>query len=91
MHFHRAIRYAENGFRYDSDADHYECPHGERLSLHVIDPNERVAVYRAPHRDVRIARAKRPALLMTKVDTFIALWPSGRRRTWAGFIKGSLW
>jgi hypothetical protein len=47
-HFGRARRYAEQGFRYDADADHYHCPHGERLSLHVIDPDERVAVYRAP-------------------------------------------
>jgi hypothetical protein len=47
-HFRRAKRFAEHGFRYDVDADHYHCPHGERLSLHVIDPDERVAVYRAP-------------------------------------------
>jgi hypothetical protein len=47
-HFRRATRYSEQGFRYDGDADHYHCPHGERLSLHVIDSNERVAVYRAP-------------------------------------------
>jgi hypothetical protein len=48
MHFDRARRLAESGFCYDSDADHYECPEGERLSLHVIDPHEQVAVYRAP-------------------------------------------
>jgi hypothetical protein len=47
-HFRRARRSAEHGFRYDVDADHYHCPHGERLSLHVIDTEERVAVYRAP-------------------------------------------
>jgi hypothetical protein len=47
-HFRRARRFAEQAFRYDKDADHYHCPHGERLSLHVIDPAERVAVYRAP-------------------------------------------
>ena len=47
-HFRRARRSAEQGFRYDVDADHYHCPHGERLSLHVIDSNSRVAVYRAP-------------------------------------------
>ena len=47
-HFRRARRSAEHGFRYDVDADHYQCPHGERLSLHVIDSDERVAVYRAP-------------------------------------------
>ena len=47
-HFRRARRFAEQGFQYDADADHYHCPHGERLSLHVIDSDERVAVYRAP-------------------------------------------
>src|SRR5262249_33856122 len=47
-HFSRARRSAEHGFRYDVDADHYHCPHGERLSLHVIDSDKRVAVYRAP-------------------------------------------
>jgi len=48
MHFTRARRMAESGFCYDPYADHYECPQGERLPLHVIDPHERVAVYRAP-------------------------------------------
>jgi hypothetical protein len=48
MHFRRARNSAEHGFHYDSDADHYHCPHGERLSLHLIDSNKRVAVYRAP-------------------------------------------
>jgi hypothetical protein len=47
-HFRRARRSSEHGFLYDADADHYHCPHGERLSLHVIDADERVAVYRAP-------------------------------------------
>jgi hypothetical protein len=47
-HFERARRYGEDGFVYDSDADHYHCPQGERLALHLIDPRERVAVYRAP-------------------------------------------
>src|SRR5262249_2397388 len=47
-HFRRARRYAELGFHYDADADHYHCPHGERLSLHVIDSDQQVAVYRAP-------------------------------------------
>ena len=47
-HFAGARRYAEHGFHYDGDADHYHCPHGERLALHVIDPDARVAVYRAP-------------------------------------------
>jgi hypothetical protein len=48
VHFERARRHGENGFRYDTDADHYHCPQGERLALHLIDPHERVAVYRAP-------------------------------------------
>jgi hypothetical protein len=47
-HFERARRYGEDGFRYDAGADHYHCPQGERLPLHLIDPQERVAVYRAP-------------------------------------------
>jgi hypothetical protein len=47
-HFERARRYGEDGFHYDADADHYHCPQGERLALHLIDPNERVAIYRAP-------------------------------------------
>ena len=48
VHFERARRYAERGFEYDSEEDHYRCPQGERLSLHVIEPDNRVAVYRAP-------------------------------------------
>ena len=48
VHFERARRYGEDGFHYDADADHYHCPQGERLALHLIDAQERVAVYRAP-------------------------------------------
>src|SRR5262249_48496609 len=48
VHFERARRYGEGGFHYDAEADHYHCPHGERLALPLIDPRERVAVYRAP-------------------------------------------
>ena len=48
VHFERARRYGENGFHYDADADHYHCPQGERLALHLIDRQERLAVYRAP-------------------------------------------
>jgi hypothetical protein len=48
VHFERARRYGGDGFRYDADADHYHCPQGERLALHLIDRQERVAVYRAP-------------------------------------------
>jgi hypothetical protein len=47
VHFARARRIAETGFVYDADADHYECPQGERLSLHVLDEDKQVAVYRA--------------------------------------------
>jgi hypothetical protein len=47
-HFERARRYGEDGFHYDADADHYHCPRGERLALHLVDSQERVAVYRAP-------------------------------------------
>jgi hypothetical protein len=46
--FERARRLAEGGFRYDPHADHYDCPHGERLTLHLVDPEQKVAVYRAP-------------------------------------------
>ncbi len=48
MHFARARRYAERGFEYDAEEDHYRCPQGERLSLHRIEPDNRMAVYRAP-------------------------------------------
>jgi hypothetical protein len=48
VHFERARRYTEDGFHYDADADHYHCPQGERLGLHLVDRQERVAVYRAP-------------------------------------------
>jgi len=48
VHFERARRYGEDGFHFDADADHYHCPQGERLALHLIDPHRQVAVYRAP-------------------------------------------
>jgi hypothetical protein len=48
FHFERARRHAERGFEYDADADHYRCPQGERLALHVVEPESRLAVYRAP-------------------------------------------
>jgi hypothetical protein len=48
VHFERARRYGDHSFHYDADADHYHCPQGERLALHLIDRQERVAVYRAP-------------------------------------------
>lgn len=47
VHFERARRYAEQGFEYDADADHYHCPQGERLALHLVE-EDRLAVYRAP-------------------------------------------
>jgi len=46
-HFERARRLAEGGFRYDPHLDHYACPQGERLTLHLVDPGRQVAVYRA--------------------------------------------
>ncbi|MGH7223711.1 MAG: hypothetical protein ACRELF_10820 [Gemmataceae bacterium] len=49
-HFERARRHAEQGFEYVADEDHYRCPEGERLSLHVRDEPRRLAVYRAPAR-----------------------------------------
>jgi hypothetical protein len=48
VHFERARRYAERGFEYDADANHYRCPQGERLALHLVEPESRLAVYRAP-------------------------------------------
>jgi hypothetical protein len=48
LHFERARRYAEHGFEYDPHADHYRCPEGERLALHLVQPESRLAVYRAP-------------------------------------------
>ncbi len=47
-HFERARRYAERGFEFDADADHYHCPQGERLALYVVEPESRLAVYKAP-------------------------------------------
>jgi hypothetical protein len=48
VHFERGRRYAERGFEYDADADHYHCPQGERLALHLVEPENRLAIYRAP-------------------------------------------
>jgi hypothetical protein len=47
-HFGRARRSAEQGFEYDVDGDHYQCPQGERLALHRVETKGRLAVYRAP-------------------------------------------
>ncbi|HEY7422672.1 MAG TPA: hypothetical protein VH682_00295 [Gemmataceae bacterium] len=48
FHFDRARRHAEHGFEYVADEDHYRCPQGERLSLHLRDEPSRRAIYRAP-------------------------------------------
>ena len=48
LHFARARRYAEQGFRYDADEDHYRCPQGETLHREESDADGRLAVYRAP-------------------------------------------
>jgi hypothetical protein len=48
VHFNRAWRFAEAGFEYDAAGDHYSCPQGERLALHVLQSDSRLAVYSAP-------------------------------------------
>jgi hypothetical protein len=48
VHFTRARRSAEHGFEYVPEEDHYRCPEGQRLSLHLHDAERRLAVYRAP-------------------------------------------
>jgi hypothetical protein len=48
FHFERARRYAERGFEYHTDADHYHCPQGARLGLILVEKESRLAVYRAP-------------------------------------------
>lgn len=47
-HFARADRLEREGFRYDQEADHYECRDGARLSRLALDEGNQVAVYRAP-------------------------------------------
>jgi hypothetical protein len=47
-HFHRAQRYAHNGFAYDTELDRYECPQGELLTLHTFDDRNKLAMYKAP-------------------------------------------
>ena len=47
-HFHRAQRYAHNGFAYDTELDRYECPQGELLTLHTYDDRNKLAIYKAP-------------------------------------------
>jgi hypothetical protein len=60
VHFERARRYAERGFEYDLEEDHYRCPQGERLSLHLIESDHRVAVYRAPASQCNACPSKAP-------------------------------
>lgn len=48
IHFERARRHAEHGFHYDAVLDHYDCPQGERLTLHLVHREQKTAVYRAP-------------------------------------------
>jgi len=47
-HFHRAQRYAHNGFAYDTELDRYECPQGELLTLNTFDNRNKLAIYKAP-------------------------------------------
>jgi hypothetical protein len=47
-HFRRARRLAQAGFSYDIELDRYECPQGERLTLHTFDDRDKLAIYKAP-------------------------------------------
>src|SRR3954469_24154820 len=47
-HFHRAQRYAHNGFVFDVELDRYECPQGELLTLQTFDDRDKLAIYKAP-------------------------------------------
>jgi hypothetical protein len=47
-HFHRARRFANAGFTYDTELDRYECPQGELLTLHTFDDRDKLAIYKAP-------------------------------------------
>ena len=47
-HFHRAQRYAHQGFSYDAELDRYECPQGELLTLDTFDDRNKLAIYKAP-------------------------------------------
>ena len=48
VHFHRALRHAQEGFAYDHVLDRYECPQGELLTLQTYDDRNKLAIYRAP-------------------------------------------
>ena len=57
-HFARAQRYGEWGFEYLEAHDAYRCPQGEYLVLHNVQPDGRLAVYRAPPASCRQCRLK---------------------------------
>ncbi len=46
--FHRALRFAHDGFAYDVELDRYECPQGELLTLQSFDDRDKLAIYKAP-------------------------------------------
>lgn len=48
VHFQRAQKHAHQNFGYDRELDHYECPQGERLTLHTLDDRNKLAIYKAP-------------------------------------------
>ena len=48
VHFRRARGHAHENFAYDPEFDHYECPQGERLTLHAFDDRDKLAIYKAP-------------------------------------------
>ena len=77
----------EGGFRYDADVDHYDCPQGERLTLHLVDPRAGGGL---PGPGVGCAGCplKAAARRMTRAGTSTAPWRPGRRRRSAGSTSG---
>jgi hypothetical protein len=57
-HFARAQSYGEQGFEYVAAHDAYRCPQGEYLVLQNVQPDSRLAVYRAPPASCRQCRLK---------------------------------
>jgi hypothetical protein len=57
-HFHRAQRFAHNGFAYDAELDRYECPQGELLTLHTFDDRNKLAIYKAPASSCNVCALK---------------------------------
>ena len=47
-HFQRAQRFAHNGFVFNRERNHFECPQGEVLTFHGFDARNKLAIYRAP-------------------------------------------